>query len=613
MGCGFHGDRRTFTQVDKKKKSKMPTCSAARPSGRCFNGNQSEPWGVFIMASNDQHWACFGLVCAVISARSPDADKLTYAASNRRKVPAAVKTLKDEPLDLCLHFLAMVAYVFPVTVSPFLEVLLVLLVLAALAILAALGQRSGGMPGLPRLPLVGSLPWMTGTAPPHLLFMKFGRKYGPLFELYLGPHRTVVVNDHDCAREVLLQRGRDFAGRPSMVTTDLLTRGGKDIAFSDYSPLWKLHRRLVHSSFALFGEGSSRLQDIVLSEVDGLCAELLSGDGRGFDPSLAITTAVTNVVCTLVFGTTYKHGDGELQEVMRYNDGIVQTITKGGLVDIFSWMKVFPNESLSKLRACIRVRDRLLTQKLHEHKATLSEGDPRDLLDALLKGQGSPGSDGTVITDDHVLMTAAEAFGAGVETTSTTLLWILAYLLHHPEVQEKAQRELDEEVGERAVRAADRGRLPYLDSVINEGMRIRPVSPVLIPHMAMSDSSIGGHAIRRGTRVLVNMWAIHHDPDHWDRPDLFRPDRFLDDQGQRVIPSWFLPFGAGPRICVGESLARTELFLFLSSMLQRMSFMLPGGATPPNLQGRLGVVLQPLPYKVAVRPRAGWEVSTHVN
>uniref|UniRef100_A0A3Q3DFR9 Cytochrome P450, family 17, subfamily A, polypeptide 2 n=1 Tax=Hippocampus comes TaxID=109280 RepID=A0A3Q3DFR9_HIPCM len=148
----------------------------------------------------------------------------------------------------------MATYVFPVTVSPLLTVLLVL---AALAILAALGQRSSGMPGLPRLPVVGSLPWMTGTTPPHLLFMKFGRKYGPLFELYLGPHRTVVVNDHDHAREVLLQRGRDFAGRPSMVTTDLLTRGGKDIAFSDYSPLWKLHRRLVHSSFALFGEGST--------------------------------------------------------------------------------------------------------------------------------------------------------------------------------------------------------------------------------------------------------------------------------------------------------------------------------------------------------------------
>lgn len=155
-------------------------------------------------------------------------------------------------------------------------------------------------------------------------------------------------------------------------------------------------------------------------------------------------------------------------------------------------------------------------------QASLSDGDPRDLLDALLKGktdsgpgQRSPGSEEERITDDHVLMTAAEAFGAGVETTSTTLLWILAYLLHHPEVrmmsscgrwmvigykrrarcapplqvQERVQKELDEHVGsDRAVCVSDRGRLPYLDCVINEGMRIRPVSPVLIPHTAMTDS-----------------------------------------------------------------------------------------------------------------------------
>ncbi|KAI4790066.1 hypothetical protein KUCAC02_034853 [Chaenocephalus aceratus] len=405
-------------------------------------------------------------------------------------------------------------------------------------------------------------------------------RYGPVFSLLLGPHLSVVLNRHQEAREVLLQRGREFAGRPFMVTTDLLTRGGKDIAFADFSPLWKTHRRLVHDSFTLFGEGSGRLQDIVRSSVDDLCLELLSGGGRGFDPSPAITRAVTNVVCTLVFSSTYRHGDAELQEVMRYNDGIVETIAGGGLLDIYPWIKLFPNRRLRKLKRCIAVRDRLLSRKLEEHQASLH---------------------------DHVLMTAAEAFGAGVETTSTTLLWILAFILHHPQVQRRVQAELDEQLGERPVCVSDRVRLPYLESVINEGMRIRPVSPVLIPHTAMTDSSIGGHPVRRGTRVLVNMWAIHHDPEHWDTPDLFNPDRFLDDRGHRVTPPCFMPFGAGPRVCVGESLARLELFLFLSSLLQRMSFKLPDGASPPNLQGLLGVVLQPLPYKVVVTPRDGWE------
>ncbi|CAG13604.1 unnamed protein product, partial [Tetraodon nigroviridis] len=150
---------------------------------------------------------------------------------------------------------------------------------------------------------------------------------------------------------------------------------------------------------------------------------------------------------------------------------------------------VFPNETLRRLKSCIAVRDRLLTRKLEEHKATLGDGQPRDLLDALLMGQvdrgrsqESEGLEDETITDDHVLMTAAEAFGAGVETTSTTLLWILAYLLHHPRVQEQVQKELDEHVGrERLVRLSDRAKLTYLDCVINEGMRICPVSPVLIP------------------------------------------------------------------------------------------------------------------------------------
>ncbi|XP_026178718.1 cytochrome P450 17A2 [Mastacembelus armatus] len=479
-------------------------------------------------------------------------------------------------------------------------------------------KPSSTIPCLPRLPFLGSLPWLRGGLPPHMLFSQLVHRYGSLFAFYLGPHYTVVVNNHHHAKEVLLQRGRDFAGRPSMVTTSLLTRGGKDIAFADYSPLWKLHRRLVHNSFTLFGEGTSRLQDIVLSSVDSLCVELFSGGRRGFDPMPAVTRAVTNVVCTLVFSATYRPGDAELQEVIQYNDCIVQTITRGGLVDIYPWLKFFPNRSLSKLKDSITVRDRLLTRKLEEHKALLSDGDPCDLLDALLKGQKdsvrgrrSSTLEDDRITDDHVLMTAAEAFGAGVETTSTTLLWILAYLLHHPEVQERVQKELDEQVGsERPVSMSDRGRLPYLDCVINEGMRIRPVSPVLIPHTALTDTSIGGHAVGRGTRVLVNMWSIHHDPRFWDKPDLFTPDRFLDDHGRRVTPSCFLPFGAGPRVCVGESLARLELFLFLSSLLQRMSFKLPDGAPAPNLQGRLGVVLQPLPFKVVVTPRPGWEAGT---
>ncbi|KAJ8382989.1 hypothetical protein SKAU_G00037670 [Synaphobranchus kaupii] len=486
------------------------------------------------------------------------------------------------------------------------------LLLPALALLAVLLVRSvaagrrpspGSLPCLPSLPLLGSLLSLRDDLPPHLLFTSLGRTYGDLYALYLGPHYTVVVNNFRHAREVLLQRGKEFAGRPKMVTTEILSREGKDIAFADYSPLWKCHRRLVHASFSMFGEGTSKLQTIVCEEVATLCSNLLTMAGKPLDPEPLLMRAVTNVVCTLVFGSTYQPHDPELKAVMDYNTGIVQTIARGGLVDIFPWLRIFPNKDLKRLKECIKVRDELLNRKLEEHKASYSSEDTRDLLDALLKGQRSSGEESS-ITDDHVLMTAAEAFGAGVETTTTTLLWVLAFLLHNPEVQDKIHQELDEQIGrDRMPCLADRGRLPYLESTLSEVMRIRPVTPVLIPHVALQDTSIGGHYIPKGTRVVVNMWSIHHDPQQWEEPEAFKPERFLDSEGHRFSPPYFLPFGAGPRVCVGESLAKLELFLFASWLLQRFVFSTPPGAPLPDLQGRFGVVLQPLSYTLSVSPR----------
>ncbi|XP_006629247.2 cytochrome P450 17A2 [Lepisosteus oculatus] len=461
------------------------------------------------------------------------------------------------------------------------------------------------LPCLPSLPIVGSLLSLKTSLPLHLQFTSLREKYGELFALYVGPHYTVVINSFTLAKEVLLHNGKAFAGRPHMMTTDLLSRGGKDIAFADYSPLWKAHRRLVHSSFVASGEGSSKLQGIVCEEASILCSILSAKAGEPLDPGPVLTRAVTNVVCTLVFSSKYHPEDAEFNTVMEYNNGIVHTIARGNLVDIFPWLKIFPNRDLKQLKECIQVRDKLLTNKLEEHKKSYSPDDTRDLMDVLLKGRNGPGAE-SGITDDHVLMTAAEAFGAGVETTSTTLLWALAFLIHYPEVQKKIHQEIDEKIGhDRTPNLSDRGQLPYLESTLSEVLRIRPVAPLLIPHVALQDTSIGEHFIPKDTRVVVNMWSIHHDPRQWDEPERFRPERFLDSQGQRSSPASFIPFGAGPRVCVGESLAKMELFLFSSWLLQRFSVSGPPGAGLPDLGGRYGVVLQPQPYSVVITPRQG--------
>uniref|UniRef100_A0A671P467 Cytochrome P450, family 17, subfamily A, polypeptide 1 n=1 Tax=Sinocyclocheilus anshuiensis TaxID=1608454 RepID=A0A671P467_9TELE len=221
------------------------------------------------------------------------------------------------------------------------------------------------------------------------------------------------------------------------------------------------------------------------------------------------------------------------------------------------------------LRQCFSVRDKLLQKKYEEHKVNVhihyykntNENSEYSLV---------------VINMNPVLMTVGDIFRAGVETTTTVLKWSIAYLVHNPPVQRKIQQELDNKTGkDRHPQLSDRGNLPYLEATIREVLRIRPVSPLLIPHVALQDTSVGEYTVQKGTRK------------EWKNPELFDPGRFLNEEGDGLCcPSAsYLPFGAGVRVCLGEALAQMELFLFLSWILQK--FTMPAGQPLSDLQGNL--------------------------
>ncbi|XP_037639315.1 steroid 17-alpha-hydroxylase/17,20 lyase [Sebastes umbrosus] len=475
-------------------------------------------------------------------------------------------------------------------------------------------------PRLPAIPLIGSLLSLWSTLPPHVLFKELQGKYGQTYSLMMGSHCVVVVNQSAHAKEVLLKKGKIFAGRPRTVTTDILTRDGKDIAFGDYSATWRFHRKIVHGALCMFGEGSASIEKIIYAEAESLCSVLSEAAtaGLALDLSPDLTRAVTNVICSLCFNSSYRRGDQEFEAMLRYSQGIVDTVAKDSLVDIFPWLQIFPNEDLRLLKQCVSTRDELLQKKYDEHKADYSDHVQRDLLDALLRAKRSAENNNTAgisaesvgLSDDHLLMTVGDIFGAGVETTTTVLKWAITYLIHHPQVQKRIQEELDNKVGrDRSPQLSDRGSLPYLEATIREVLRIRPVAPLLIPHVALSDTSIGDFTVRKGTRVIINLWSLHHDEKEWKNPELFDPGRFLNSEGTGLIipSSSYLPFGAGVRVCLGEALAKMELFLFLSWILQRFTLSVPPGHSLPSLEGKFGVVLQPAKYKVNAMPRLGWE------
>uniref|UniRef100_A0AC11B8V0 Cytochrome P450, family 17, subfamily A, polypeptide 1 n=1 Tax=Ovis aries TaxID=9940 RepID=A0AC11B8V0_SHEEP len=177
-------------------------------------------------------------------------------------------------------------------------------------------------------------------------------------------------------------------------------------------------------------------------------------------------------------------------------------------------------------------------------------------------------------------------------------------------LKKRIQDSIDQNIGfNRTPTISDRNRLVLLEATIREVLRIRPVAPMLIPHKAIIDSSIGDLTIDKGTDVVVNLWALHHNEKEWQQPDLFMPERFLDPTGTQLIsPSLsYLPFGAGPRSCVGEMLARQELFLFMSRLLQRFNLEIPDDGKLPSLEGNPSLVLQIKPFKVKIEVRQAWK------
>ncbi|XP_046558222.1 cytochrome P450 2D27-like [Haliotis rubra] len=200
-------------------------------------------------------------------------------------------------------------------------------------------------------------------------------------------------------------------------------------------------------------------------------------------------------------------------------------------------------------------------------------------------------------------MVVADLFIAGTETTATTIRWTLVYLLHNPEVQEKCFREIQEHIGQRRRPSMkDKSSLPNVEATILEVLRRADIGPASLPHAVSHDVQFRGYTFPKEATVIVMLDSVLQDPDVWGDPDNFRPDRFLDDNGKVIKKEEFIPFSLGRRVCLGESMARMELFLFLTTMIQRSKFV-PVDGQMPSLDGVIGLTHSPKPFVIKAVPR----------
>lgn len=443
-------------------------------------------------------------------------------------------------------------------------------------------------PGPPALPVIGNLPvFMTGK-PPYRVMKNLADKYGSVFSLKIGSTPFLVLNDVDSIREALHHRAVDFAGRPCMYSISLMSRNNCDIVFGDYTPGWRLHRRATAAALhkSVRGNGCESMSAKITREAKSLNDLLMKKAGPVCDIEDELNLAIINIISQLTFATRYTLDDPEYRALVDSNQKFSSLLKPGDPVDVFpALLKIFPSKKLRLVQELIDSRDAILQKKYEEHLATFDPSNIRDITDTMIatmkESKDQNGND--VFSADHVVMATWDMFLGGYEATYKTIKWAIAYLIHHPEVQDKIQLEMQEAIGSDLPTWEDRSKLPYLEATVLETLRHSSMSSMNGPRRTTCDTHVKGYDVPKDTTVFCNLWWVHHDPKNWKDPLSFRPEHFLNEDGRVFVPKTFLAFSLGSRACIGSQLALMQLILLLGGLLQRFNLRQAAGEPMPSL------------------------------
>ncbi|XP_004437986.1 PREDICTED: cytochrome P450 2D14-like [Ceratotherium simum simum] len=440
-------------------------------------------------------------------------------------------------------------------------------------------------------------------------FTRLQRRFGDVFSLQLAWTPVVVLNGLVAMHQALVHHSEDTSDRPPEPILEHLgfAPQAEGVIFARYGPAWREQRRFSVSTLRNFGLGKKSLEQWVTEEASCLCAAFADQAGCPFSPNALLNKAVSNVIASLTFGRRFEYNDPRFLKILdrtldlqkessRFLRQVLNAVPVllhiPGLVD-----KAFPGQ-----RAFMALLDELVA----EHRMTRDPAQPpRDLTDAFLdeveKAKGNPESS---FNDENLHRVVSDLFSAGMVTTSTTLAWALLLMILHPDVQRRVQQEIDEVIGQaRRLEMGDQAHMPFTMAVVHEVQRFGDIIPLGVPHMTSRDIEVQGFLIPKGTKLITNLSSVLKDKTVWKKPFRFHPEHFLDAQGRFVKQEAFMPFSAGRRSCLGEPLARMELFLFFTCLLQRFSFSVPAGQPRPSDHGVFGILVSPFPYQLCAVPR----------
>ncbi|CAI9101624.1 OLC1v1038992C1 [Oldenlandia corymbosa var. corymbosa] len=450
-------------------------------------------------------------------------------------------------------------------------------------------RKSGRVlpPGPYQRPIIGNLHQIGKK--PHQSFAKLSKIYGPLMSVRLGSKQTILVSSAEMAREVLQKNDLICSNRSVPIAAQSLDHLMFSVGWlPSSSTQWRYIRKMckglifttksLNSSQAIRQEKLKELRDYL---------HCCSRNRKAVDFGEVAFTTSLNSMSKTVFSVDFVNFDSdsskELKDVVL---GVFKYIGCPNLSDYFPVLRLIdPQGILRKAKSChqdlFNIFDGFIDERLTVRQGS-SETKKNDLLEALLDENTKNESKFSINHLKHLLL---DLMTAGIDPVSSTTQWAMAELLRNTEKIEKVREELKQVIGKREeIQESDISKLPYLQAIVKETLRLHPPAPLLLPHKASEDVEIHGYTVPKDTQTLINVYAIGRDERIWKEPEMFKPERFLESEidikGKHFE---LIPFSAGRRICPGLPLAYSMVQLMLASLVHNIDWKLEGKTEPKDL------------------------------
>ncbi|KAL9998181.1 putative costunolide synthase [Helianthus debilis subsp. tardiflorus] len=447
-------------------------------------------------------------------------------------------------------------------------------------------------PGPLKLPIIGNIHQLKGGVP-HRVLRSLARKYGPIMYLQMGQVPTVVISTPRLAQEILKTNDVVFSDRPTTIASQILFYKAQDIAWAPYGSYWRQMRKIC--TLELLSAKRVRSYGFIRDEeIMHMRKSLKSSAGRPLVLRDVLVRLVNDVICRATVGDICKDRStliDVLFDIMR----AVISFNIASYYPRLQFLNVISGKQATWLKRQKQL-DIILEDILEEHKNNRRRGDndQEDLVDVLLRIKEKGDLD-QPITNDNVKGVILDMIIGGTSTSAMTLEWAMVELMRKPEILRKAQAEVRATAKGNTIADTDIPNMHYLKMIIKETFRLHG-PPILVPRLSRKDCIVDRYNIPVNTRILINAWACGTDPDSWENPDSFVPERF-ENSAISYMGSDFelLPFGGGRRICPGIAFGVGIIENALANLLFHFDWELPNGLKPHEIDMTEAIVLSNLP------------------